>query len=45
MSVLFLLFLAAFICAVASALGKCPAWVATILLCIAGLLQVLPLAR
>ena len=45
MSVLLLVYVAAFICAIAEACGKCPGWVATILLCVAGLLSVLPVAR
>ena len=43
MSVLLFVYAAAFIAAVAEALGKCPGWVPTILLCIAGLLTCLPL--
>lgn len=42
LSVTLLLLVAAFICAVLDAAGKCPLWVAVILLCIAGLLNVLP---
>lgn len=45
MSVLLFLFVAAFIATIVSALGKCPLWVAVVLLCIAGLLSVMPLAR
>ena len=45
MSVMFFLCLAAFIASIVSAIGKCPLWVAVVLLSIAGLLQVLPLAR
>jgi hypothetical protein len=41
-SVTFLLVIAAFICAIANALGKCPAWVPLILLCLVHLLSVLP---
>lgn len=43
MSVLLLIYLAAFVTTVASALGKCPGWVPTLLLCVAGLLTCLPL--
>lgn len=32
----------AFVCAIANAMGKCPIWVPTILICIVLLLQVLP---
>ncbi len=42
LTVSLLLIVAAFICAVADALGKCPGWVATTLICVWGLLQVLP---
>jgi hypothetical protein len=45
MSVLFLLYLAAFIATIVAALNKAPLWVAVVLLSIAGLLQVLPLGR
>jgi len=43
MSVVCFVVVAAFICAVAEALGKCPGWVVSILLCIAMLLTCLPL--
>lgn len=36
------LVLAASICAIASAAGKCPLWVSVILLCLVHLLAVLP---
>lgn len=42
MSVTLLLVVAAFVCAIANALGKCPAWVPIILLCIIHLLLALP---
>jgi hypothetical protein len=42
LSVTLLLLLAAFFCTIASALGKCPLWIATILLVIVGLLERLP---
>lgn len=45
LTVLLLLFLAAFICTIASALNKCPLWVPVLLLCVAGLLAHLPLGR
>ena len=43
MSVLLLIYVAAFICTIASALGRCPSWVPVLLLSIAGLLTCLPL--
>lgn len=42
LSVTLLLVVAAFICAIGTALGKVPAWVPIMLLCVAALLQVLP---
>jgi hypothetical protein len=42
MSVTLLVLLAAFVAAIASALGKAPLWVAVVLLAIAGLLRELP---
>lgn len=42
LSVTVLLVLVAFLCAVASAAGKCPLWVSVILLCLVHLLAVLP---
>jgi len=42
MTVSLLLLLAAFITACFSAAGKCPLWVSVILLCLWGLLSVLP---
>lgn len=41
-SVTLLLVVAAFLCAIGTALGKCPAWVPIVLLCVAALLGVLP---
>ena len=41
-TVTFLLILAAFICTIASALGKCPLWVAVLLITLVLLLGVLP---
>jgi hypothetical protein len=43
MSVVCLLYLAAFVGALASALGRCPLWAPVLLLSIAGLLSCLPL--
>ena len=42
MNVVTLLIVAAFICTVVSAIGRCPLWVAVLLLCVAALLGVLP---
>lgn len=42
MTVTLLLVGAAFVCAIATAMDKCPAWVALILLCIVALLHELP---
>lgn len=42
MSVALLLVVAAFICTVLDAIGKCPLWVAVMLLCVAVLLGVMP---
>lgn len=42
MTVSVLLIGAAFVCAIANALGKCPAWVALILLCVVLLLKEWP---
>jgi hypothetical protein len=43
MTVILFLVIAAFICAIVSALGRCPLWVAVILLCIVELMRVIPL--
>ncbi len=42
MTVTGFLVVAAFICTIANALGKCPLWIAVLLLCIAMLLGILP---
>lgn len=42
LTVTFLLVVAAFICIIANALSKCPAWVPMMLLCLVHLLAVLP---
>lgn len=42
MTISFLLYLAAFGTTIVSAIGRCPLWVPVVLLCIAGLLQTLP---
>ena len=41
-TVTLLLVVAAFICTIGNAMGKCPAWVPLLLLCVAMLLGVLP---
>ena len=43
LTITFLLALAAFICTIASALGKAPLWVAVFLLSLIALLSVIPL--
>ena len=45
LTVSLLLVVAAFICTIVSALGKCPLWIAVILLCVLELLRVMPLGR
>lgn len=45
LTVFLLLALAAFICTVLSALGKCPLWVGVLFLCVIELLRALPLGR
>lgn len=42
LTVMLIVVVAAFITAVAAAIGHCPLWVSVILLCVAELLQVLP---
>lgn len=42
MTVTLIVVVSAFLCAIANALGKCPAWVPLILLCLAMMLQVVP---
>lgn len=43
MSVILFVYVAAFVSAIVSAIGKCPLWVSVVLLSIAGLLSVLPI--
>lgn len=43
MSVALLLVVAAFICTVVAAIGRCPLWIAVLLVCVAMLLGVMPL--
>ena len=40
-----MLTVAAFVCTLVSAIGKCPLWVPVLLLCVLELLRVLPLGR
>ena len=42
MTVTLLLVLAAFVCTIGNGLGKCPAWVPLVLLCVVHLLALLP---
>jgi hypothetical protein len=44
-TVFLLLAVAAFVCTIVSALGKCPLWVAVLLLCVIELLRALPMGR
>jgi hypothetical protein len=45
LSVIGFLVIAAFICTIVSALGKCPLWVGVLLLCVVELVRMLPLGR
>lgn len=45
LTVIGILVITAFICAIVSALGKCPVWVPVILLCVVELLRIAPLGR
>jgi hypothetical protein len=45
LTVVFVLVVCAFLCCIASAVGKCPLWVAVLLLCVVELLRVLPVGR
>lgn len=45
LTVFLILALAAFICAIASAIGKCPLWISVVLLCLIELLRALPLGK
>lgn len=44
-TVFLLLAIAAFACTIASAVGKCPLWIAVLLLCVIELLRAVPLGR
>jgi len=45
LTVIGILVVAAFICTIVSALGKCPLWVAVMLICVVELVRILPLGR
>ena len=45
LTVFLLLAVAAFVCTVASALGKCPLWIGVVLLCLIELIRALPIGR
>ena len=42
LTVMTLLIVAAFVCTIVAALGKCPEWVALVLICVILMLQILP---
>jgi hypothetical protein len=44
-SVIGFLVIAAFICTILSAMGKCPLWVAVLLVCLIELVRLLPIGR
>ena len=45
LTVTLLLVIAAFICTIAAALGKCPLWIPVLLLCVVHLVAAIPLGR
>ena len=45
LTVMLLLAIAAFVCAIVAAMGRCPLWVSVVILCIIELLRNLPLGR
>jgi hypothetical protein len=45
LTVIGIIVVAAFIVTIVSAIGRCPLWVAVILLCVVELLRVLPIGR
>jgi hypothetical protein len=45
LTVIGFLAIAAFVAAIVSAIGKCPLWIAVVLLCVVELLRILPLGR
>ncbi len=44
-TVMLLLVMAAFVCTVASAIGKCPLWIAVLFLVVIELLRAIPLGK
>lgn len=44
-SVIGFLVIAAFIATIVNAIGKCPLWIAVLLLCVIELLRILPIGR
>ena len=45
LTVIGFLVVAAFICTIVSAIGKCPLWISVLLLCLVELLRILPLGK
>lgn len=45
LTVFVLLVIAAFVCTVAAGMGKCPLWVAVVILCLIELLRILPIGK
>lgn len=45
MTVFVILSLTAFVCTIASAMGRCPVWIPVLILCLIELLRALPLGR
>lgn len=45
LTVILIIAIAAFVCTIINALGKCPAWIPLLLLCLIELLRALPLGR
>ena len=45
LSVIGFLVIAAFIATIVSAIGRCPLWIAVLLICVVELLRILPLGR
>ena len=43
LTVMFILVATAFVCTIVAAMGKCPVWVAVLMLCIIELVKLLPL--
>jgi hypothetical protein len=45
LTVIGIIVFAAFVCTILSAIGKCPLWVAVLLICVVELLRILPIGR